>query len=108
MIFSTSWGAVQIMGFNLYGPECGYMGNVADFLTNVAKSGANGQIVLSDQESAFNSLILSMKLDGATPENLALHPALRRAFAMTYNGGADYMNAISEALTHYGIAVQGE
>lgn len=107
IIYSSSWGAVQIMGFNLYGPVCNYMGNVSDFLQNVSVKSDGATVVFSNQETAFNRFILSLKLDGATPENLASHAALRRAFALEYNGSPDYMSCISEALTANNFKITG-
>ena len=107
MIYSSSWGAAQIMGFNLYGPTCAYMGNVVDYLSEGKAAGYEGSIVLSNQEKTFDSLLATLGLTGATPQTLAIHAALRRQFAMDYNGSAKYMGALLDALKHFDIAVKG-
>ncbi len=94
MIYSSSFGAVQMMGFNLYG-VCAYIQPFNAFLTNG-----------NDQSDTFDIFIASKHLADCTPENLASESSRRLNFAKTYNGSIDYANGIIDALTHFGLAVK--
>ena len=82
MILSTSWGAYQIMGDNLY--TLGYQGTIAEFLTTEAL-----------QLDYFNRFIQSIgfsnaafsSMDGQELDN----------FAMRYNGSPVYANSLQKA-----------
>jgi hypothetical protein len=96
MIYSTSWGAVQLMGFNLYGPVCKYSRSVIEYCDSDA-----------DQLESFNSLTNSMGFGGLTTDSFAASAATRLAFAGRYNGAASYADLISSSLQHFGVAVKG-
>ena len=104
MIFSTSFGAAQIMGFNLYGRVCGFPGSVIDFM-RPGQGAIVNVIAESCQRVIFSHLLQSMNLGGATPENLAGSAAGRKAFAVDYNGSPAYADAIILALEHFQIPV---
>lgn len=92
MIYCTSFGATQIMGFNLY--DGLYAGDVASFMGDPI-----AQAVAFDEFCRKSGLC-------ATPTDLAQFPILRRHFAKIYNGDADaYSAQIVYALQHFGIAV---
>lgn len=92
MIFSTSFGATQIMGFNLY--EGLYGGDVVSFMGDPIA-----------QAAAFDSFC-SQKQIKCTVEDIAGFPVLRAHFAKVYNGDADaYAAQIVYALQHLGIAM---
>lgn len=95
MIYSTSWGAAQIMGFNLYGPDVNYLASVVDFCDSEVA-----------QKFAFVKMNLQTPhLKGVTSQNLADSGASRLAFALAYNGSANYADALVEALKHFGFSV---
>lgn len=96
MIYSTSWGAHQLMGFNIWGGPL-YSGTVADFLGSATA-----------QATAFFSFLRRVGLQDITPEMLAVDQTLRLKFAMTYNGSIAYEKPMLDALAHFkvkGIAV---
>lgn len=103
-IYSTSYGAVQLMGFNLYGPVCGFDESTISFMLP-GEDGILPASVELCQRVNFSHLLVSMKLDKATPENLASSAALRDLFAITYNGSTAYAAAIVVALQHFAIPV---
>lgn len=91
-IYSTSYGAVQIMGFNLYGMlNC--PNTFFELLTNVGL-----------QEKFFDDFCFKNMLT-QTPTDLAANNASRLIFAMKYNGGPAYAECISQALEHFGMIV---
>lgn len=94
MIYSTSYGAVQLMGFNLYSRHIGYNKSIVDYLCNAA-----------DQRDTFARLIEGMGLSKAGPAALALSASTRLEFARKYNGATVYADQIVLALKHYGFAV---
>ena len=102
-IYSSSYGAVQIMGFNLYGPVCCFKNSVLDFMRLATTN--DPTTADSCQRVIFSHLLKAMALDKATPENLATSPALRKAFAVEYNGSENYAAGIVSALAHFGIPV---
>lgn len=92
MIYSTSFGATQIMGFNLY--DSLYGGDVASFMYDTIA-----------QAAAFDSFCARKQIK-CTVEDIAGFPLLRAHFAKVYNGNADaYAAQIVYALQHFGIAV---
>jgi hypothetical protein len=92
VIYSTSYGATQIMGFNLYADQMLPYFNVADIL--------NDPIL---QHSQFGDFVNWQKLNSA-PVLLA-DPGARLAFAKKYNGDPAYADLIKAALIHYGNTV---
>jgi hypothetical protein len=93
MIYSTSFGQVQIMGFNLYGSlKC--QKNIIAYCNDV-----------SEQAYGFSVLRAIMHLSDITVAQLAASPVARHRFAITYNGAPEYADEIVAALKSYGIAV---
>lgn len=92
MIYSSSWGSVQIMGFNLYHGENCLTRSVGEFMND-----------LELQEKEFNRFLRNAKLDKYTPEELANDAEARRRFAKTYNGAESYADLINNSLKHYGV-----
>jgi hypothetical protein len=97
VIYSSSWGRFQIMGFNLYGPTIQLKTTVfaycADDIAQIA---------------AFDALVTSMGLGGETAPMLATDPQARIAFGAKYNGnGPAYANEIAVACVHFGLQVNG-
>ncbi|HET8707114.1 MAG TPA: N-acetylmuramidase domain-containing protein [Pseudomonadales bacterium] len=93
MICCTSWGATQIMGFNLWGP-LGYTKSAIDFLENEA-----------DQHVMFLRFLRANKLGDFTPAMLAQSNDARHHFAAVYNGADSYADLIAQALAHFGLSV---
>ena len=94
LILSCSWGAYQIMGFNLYErTACDYHGSIADFLASKLA-----------QRMALKKLLDSDHL-GYTPAEL-LDTNKRNHFAEKYNGPgniADYSAKLLRALNDLGL-----
>jgi hypothetical protein len=93
VIYSTSYGATQIMGFNLYGSFKPYTKDVVTFLTSE-----------SDQIDQFDVFETEKQID-MTIDVLASSPAARVRYAITYNGSVSYAALISQALQHFGFTV---
>lgn len=93
MVYSTSWGDAQIMGFNLYGPKINYQKTVVDFLCS-----------LDDQRAAFAAFVEGDSVLNVTVPELAANPGARLAFSRHYNGADDYMNVIEASFRHFGIS----
>jgi hypothetical protein len=93
MIYSTSYGQVQIMGFNLYG--------VADFGKTVFDYMACDDY----QRQTFDKFLKATALDHCTPATLGASHAERLHFAMTYNGSIAYEGPMISALKHFNVAV---
>lgn len=96
MIYSTSWGKYQIMGFNLYGPECALQTGVMAFCVDDAA-----------QDAAFAKLIAAMRLSDMTPPTLADSPDARAHFARVWNGSTAYVEPLVEALRHFNFQIKG-
>lgn len=95
MIYSTSYGAAQVMGFNLYGRHCGYTKSIVDFMCDAIA-----------QKDVFDKLIASMGLEHISPAALSLSAATREHFGRVYNGnGMAYASEIVLALKHYGFTI---
>jgi hypothetical protein len=94
MIYSTSFGQVQLMGFNLYGPVAKYDSNIIEFCCDETV-----------QRITFALTVASMKLDDITVAQLAASIVARHRFAITYNGSPEYADNIVAALKSYGIPV---
>lgn len=92
MVYSTSWGDAQLMGFNLYGPNCSYQKSVVDFLCS-----------LDDQREMFAKFVEADPVINVTVTELAASPGLRLEFARHYNGGDDYVNVIEASFRHFVI-----
>ncbi len=90
MISSTSWGAIQIMGFNLYSGVAPAKASIGMFLE-----------FPSLQEVEFERYIKNRDLN-FTPQNL-LSEEHRLYFALKYNGAKAYADRILAALKHFGI-----
>jgi hypothetical protein len=93
MIYSTSWGAYQLMGFNLYADAQGAM-PVSEYLVSPTA-----------QAASLAAFLARVGLSNVTPEQLARGQALRLKFAMRYNGAIAYEQAMIEALKHFGFSV---
>ncbi len=93
MIYSTSWGAVQIMGFNLYADPKFDM-PIAEYL--------DGQ---GPQTRAFRSFLVSAGLQDFTPAILAKSKEARLKFSTKYNGSIAYDLALRNALNHFGLEI---
>lgn len=92
MIYSTSWGATQVMGFNLYAGL--YNGTVVDFMADTIA-----------QIGVFNAFCANKRIV-CLPSDLATTPMLRSHFATVYNGDAvAYSAQIVYALLHFGFQV---
>lgn len=92
MVYSTSWGDAQLMGFNLYGPKCSYQKSVVDFLCS-----------LDDQREMFAKFVEGDSVLNVTVAELASLPSLRLEFARHYNGADEYTHVIEASLRHFGI-----
>jgi hypothetical protein len=93
VIYSCSWGAFQIMGFNLYDPDdIGCTVSVFDFVCDMDRQRAAFYVFLHRAGIAFSIADLR-------------DPAKRLHFAAVYNGPANaenYAAKISRALTALG------
>lgn len=96
MIYSASWGAVQLMGFNLYGPAIAYPGSLFDYAENPL-----------DQQRTYARFLTSLGYSDLSPIAMAADATLRHNFAIRYNGAPSYADLISQSLEHFGIAVKG-
>lgn len=91
MIYSTSWGAAQMMGFNLYG-SLEYKRPVWEF--------GDDQIA----QVAMFELFCKQKGIEFTADALATNPADRSLFARKYNGDTEaYSAMLKMSLHHYGL-----
>lgn len=93
MVYATSWGDVQLMGFNLYGPDVDYPGTVIDFLCDI-----------DAQRACFAHFVESNPLTNVTVHDLCVSPGARHDFAIAYNGSPDYMHVIEASLKHFGFS----
>lgn len=94
VIYSSSFGKYQIMGFNLYGQ------------LNVQKSFGEFMADDSAQYIAFNSFLIRKNLSNIYISDLAGSKVTRIKFGNIYNGnGNDYALAIENALQHFGVKV---
>lgn len=91
MIYSTSWGKFQLMGFNVYAD--------ADFSMPIGE-------FLASQTAQGSRLVSFLKRNGLadyTPQQLAVDQSARSHFAMKYNGAIGYANNIVAALKYFGM-----
>jgi len=93
MIYATSWGAAQIMGFNLYDKHIHFDGTVAEYLTNPQM-----------QKLTFNTHCAAKHILFSVAE-LAGNPEVRDLFAKVYNGALTYRGPLCDALRHFGYTV---
>jgi hypothetical protein len=94
MIYSTSWGACQIMGFNIYG--LGYDQSIYHFLST-----------LEDQKNIFEKFVTINQIN-FTPEYLVRDKKRRDEFAEHYNGPGNieiYSSLIAASLKQHGFEV---
>lgn len=96
VIYSTSWGLYQLMGFNLYADDsvnCTAM-NVVSFCETPL-----------EQTRVFNEFVSREAID-YTPQHLAQEFVWRERFAAIYNGDTqDYTVEIVASLQHFGLQV---
>jgi hypothetical protein len=93
MIYSSSWGAYQLMGFNVYaGPS--FDMPVAEYLA-----------CETVQRASFVEFLTRCSIGNVTPEQLAASQSLRLKFAMKYNGSIAYETPLCAALEHFGFSV---
>ena len=92
VIFSTSWGATQIMGFNLYG-VCDWKAPFISFLNDETA-----------QRVCFNAFCANQKLL-FSPQQLADDWTKRELFAKRYNGSINYLGPLCDALRATGFKV---
>lgn len=85
MIYSTSWGAYQIMGFNLYG-GLGVVDNIIIFLLNRER-----------QDNAFDNFVNSKGINYAVAD-LKRNSASLDNYALKYNGSTAYAERVSMAI----------
>lgn len=93
VIASTSWGAYQVMGFNLYNSPFNFRGKIAAFFCDAIK-----------QLQIFNDYVDAKNI-AYTVSDLASSSLKREHFGLLYNGSTNYADSIIESLTHYGVTV---
>jgi len=95
VIYSSSFGRYQIMGFNLYGQLK---------VTDCFGLFLNGD---SLQLQAFNTFLAQKQLSQYSIYDLACSKVKRELFGKIYNGdGPGYGALIAQALQHFGYQVQ--
>jgi N-acetylmuramidase len=96
VLYSSSFGLYQIMGFNLYGGKNPIKTTVFEYMNDAVA-----------QVQQFSNFIEQKGLI-VTPETLAESAQVRLHFGAVYNGnGQAYSNAIAQALKHFGYNVAG-
>lgn len=93
VIYSSSYGLYQIMGFNLYG-QLNCIQPFGEFLETP-----------NIQTLYFETLLVKMDLQNITALDLATDPDARHKFAVAYNGSSVYADAICSALQFFRIPV---
>lgn len=96
MIYSSSWGASQVMGFNLYDQS-------------ICDSRFNFYMYLGDgieQARATDAFLRHVDLDQCTSEMLADDHHERLNFAIKYNGAIAYEKPMIDALKHFGLEIK--
>jgi len=94
VIFSTSYGAYQIMGFNLYNGSGGTQEDIITFCSDSA-----------EQTRLFNNFCIENQI-AFLPVSLAASSQIRQYFGARYNGnGVAYAPEIAAALTTLGFTV---
>ena len=92
MIYSTSFGQCQLMGFNLY---ANYDGKIVDYLTDKIQ-----------QTKSFAYFVGTNRLLDFDPQSLANSKLSRIQFAHIYNGAESYADLIADALKHFNFTVK--
>lgn len=92
VIYSTSFGLFQAMGFNLYGPG-GTKESIFKFGTDPI-----------EQVRVFDSLCSTWNILFSVGD-LAASPELRSKFALRYNGAQAYADRIADTLKTFGLTV---
>lgn len=92
MIYSTSWGAFQMMGFNVYADDGAVP--ISEYL-------ASPRIQAAD----FVAFLKRSGLQDFTPGKLAKDQSARYKFSTKYNGSIAYDTALCAALAHFGLTV---
>ena len=94
VIYSSSFGRYQIMGFNLYGQ------------LNVQKGFGEFMADNNLQDLAFNTFLKQKNIANITVDDM-VNSDVRIKFGNIYNGnGTDYSKAILNAMLHFGIKVR--
>lgn len=93
MIFSTSFGAVQLMGFNIYG-LLQYDQPIFSFINNLAI-----------QQLYFAKFLTTVNLEHYSISQLQCNHASRLDFAIKYNGSIVYEKPMIDAFLHFGLPV---
>jgi hypothetical protein len=91
VIYSTSWGLYQVMGFNLY--DNGTQESVFHFCADRI-----------EQARVFDAKCSTWNIN-IPPANLASDPAQRLKFARKYNGADAYADRIASTLKSFGFVV---
>lgn len=91
MIYSSSFGKYQVMGFNIYADDDFTM-PVGEFLG-----------CQSAQDARFTAFLKRNGLGNYTGTQLAHDQAARLNFAIKYNGSIAYVNNIIAALKYFGV-----
>lgn len=92
MIYSSSWGKFQLMGFNIYA-DADLSRPIGEFLASP-----------SVQLDAFGAFLKRNGLSNYNPTTLAQDQIARQKFAITYNGSIAYVDQIVAALKYFGIS----
>lgn len=93
VIYSTSWGAIQMMGFNLYDPAYDYQKSVGEYMNSPL-----------DQQSIFIRFCRRKNI-AIDPIDLAGSHTARNHFALMYNGSPEYEKPLIQSLKHFGFNV---
>lgn len=92
MIYSTSWGAFQMMGFNIYAEDGAVP--VSEYLASPRIQGTD-----------FVAFLKRNGLQDFTPGKLAKDQSARFKFSTKYNGSIAYDEPMRAALEHFGLTV---
>lgn len=92
MIYSTSWGMYQSMGFNIYADPSDTP--ISEYLSSPRL-----------QAAQFVAFLKRNGLQDFTPGNLAEDQKRRYKFSMKYNGSIAYEQSMIVALRHFGLSV---
>lgn len=91
MIYSTSWGEYQLMGFDLYSAPVMFPHSLGDYLESS-----------EFQLASFDQFCNGRNIGANTPQSLLLQ-SNALLFARRYNGGSAYAESIAAALQHFGV-----
>jgi hypothetical protein len=90
-IYSTSYGAYQIMGFNLYDPAIGWAGTIQNYLNDSVAQDSTYFYFLRANHIAY------------TWRTLKANPTIMTEFAIHYNGSDAYVLALKKAAASLGL-----